>query len=51
MAVETNKAPIEVQLVSTEVSEAPMTVQMEKSEVGVAPLHRVMAVDFFSYFA
>ena len=49
--VETNVAVIEVALCAAEEAELPVTVLLVQSESEAVPVHRVMAIDFFSYFA
>ena len=49
--LETNVAAIEVMLCATDEAEAPVAVELIQSESATVPVHRVMAVDFFSYFA
>ena len=49
--LETSVAAIEVMLCATDEAEAPVAVELVQSESAEVPVHRVMAVDFFSYFA
>ena len=48
---ETTEVPIEINASESGTIEAAVEINAAKADTFVAPIHRVMAVDFFTYFA